>query len=275
MNRLFTAPPAPHLRSIVASWSYREVAIDGAVHVPLLARPLALVDWYLDEPFALIDSETGKRAKPPGYVVAVGAMSRRQVDLELRGRFRVFTMQLLPTAIHRLTGIPMHELTDGSVDAAALFGPDATMVLERLRVAQSFAERIAVAERFVVRRLDAVRPWNAIDAAATQIRLHGIVDLAMRLRESGLSARQFERRFLNAVGMPAATYLRVGRFHHALERKERQPHVRWSDIAADFGYYDQSHLARDARALGGAAASRLLERSAAIDETVIPMSEIS
>jgi hypothetical protein len=92
VNRLFTAPPAPHLRSIVASWSYREVAIDGAVHVPLLARPLQFIEWYLDEPFGLIDCVTGVKSKPPGFVSAVGAMSRRQVDLELRGTFRVFTM---------------------------------------------------------------------------------------------------------------------------------------------------------------------------------------
>ncbi len=275
MNRLFTAPPAAHLRSIVASWSYREVAIDGVVRRPLLARPLQFVEWYLDEPFGLIDSETGVRSKPPGHVVVVGAMTRRHVDLELSGTFRVFTMQLLPTAVHRLTGIAMHELTDTSVNAVLLFGSDATVVLERLRYARDMAECIAIAEHFITRRLTRVDSWNAIDAAATQIRLHGVVDLSARLRESGLGARQFERRFLNAVGMPAATYLRVGRFHHALERKEREPHARWADVAAEFGYYDQSHLARDAKALGGEAASRLLAQSAAIDETVIPMSEFS
>jgi AraC-like DNA-binding protein len=275
VNRLFTAPPASHLRSIVASWSYREVEIDGVVHVPLLARPLQFVEWYLDEPFGLIDWETGARTKPPGYVVAVGAQTRRQLDLELGGTFRVFTMQLLPTAVHRLTGFAMHELTNGAVDAVSLFGPDTTVVLDRLRYARSFAECIAIGESFVTRRLAGARSWNSIDAVATQIRLHGAADLSVALRNSGLGARQFERRFLHAVGMPAATYLRVGRFHHALERKEREPHLRWADVAAEFGYYDQSHLARDAKALGGDAASRLLEQAAAVDETVIAMSQFS
>jgi AraC-like DNA-binding protein len=272
---LFTAPPAPHLRSVVASWSYREVSIDGIVRVPLLARPLQFVEWYLDEPFGLIDWETGVETNPPGHVVAVGAMTRRRVDLALRGAFRVFTMQLLPTAIHRLTGLPMRELTDNAIDAVSLFGRDAAVVLDRLRHARGLRECIGIVEGFITRRLAGVRSWDAIDNAATQIRLYGGVDLALALRDSGLSARQFERRFLAAVGMPAATYLRVGRFHHALERKEREPHVRWSDVAAEFGYYDQSHLARDAKALGGDAASRLLRLVADADETVTFVSEIS
>jgi AraC-like DNA-binding protein len=272
---LFIAPPAAHLRSIVASWSYREVALEHVVRRPLFARPLQFVEWYLDEPFGLIDWETGARSQPPGRVVAVGAQSHRRVDLELRGTFRVFTLQLMPTAMHRLTGLPMHELTDSAVDATSLFGSDAAIALERLRDARTFAERIAIGEAFVTRRLADVRSWDAIDAAAAQIRLHGVADLSVSLRASGLSVRQFERRFLNAVGMPAATYLRVGRFHHALERKEREPHMRWADVAAEFGYYDQSHLARDARALGGDAASRLVQQSDAIDETIIAMSQIS
>ncbi len=275
MNRLIVAPPAPHLRSVVASWSYREVSIDGLVRVPLLARPLQLVEWYLDEPFGLIDRETGVASNPPGHVVAVGAMTCRQVDLALRGTFRVFTMQLLPTATHRITGLPMQELTDGALDAVSLFGHDTDVVLDRLRDARGFRERIGIAEAFITRRLAGLRSWDAIDDVATQIRLCGRADLAVALRGSGLSARQFERRFLAAVGMPAATYLRIGRFHHALERKEVQPHLRWADVAAEFGYYDQSHLARDAKALGGDAASRLLKQAADVDETVTPMSEIS
>jgi len=245
------------------------------VRVPLLARPLQFVEWYLDAPFGLIDWETGVKTNPPGHVVAVGAMTRRQVDLALSGTFRVFTMQLLPTAIHRLTGLPMQELTDSAIDAKSLFGRDAAVILDRLRFARGFRECIGIAEALVTRRLAAVRPWDAVDNAATQIRLHGRADLAVALRDSGLGARQFERRFLAAVGMPAATYLRVSRFYHALERKEREPQVRWADVAAEFGYYDQSHLARDAKALGGDAASRLLKQAADVDETVTRMSEIS
>jgi AraC-like DNA-binding protein len=269
---LFTAPPAPHLRSLVASWSFREVSIDGVVRVPLLARPLQFVEWYLDAPFGLIDWKTGVKTNPPGHVVAVGAMTYRQVDLALCGTFRVFTMQLLPTAIHRLTGFPMHELTDGAIDAVSVFGRDAAVVLDHLRYARGFRECIGIAETLLTRRLAGLRSWDAVDNAATQLRVHGRADLTLALRDSGLSVRQFERRFLAAVGMPAVTYLRVSRFHHALERKEREPHVRWSDVAAEFGYFDQSHLARDAKALGGDAASRLLKRAANIDETVTPMS---
>ena len=44
---------------------------------------------------------------------------------------------------------------------------------------------------------------------------------------------------------------RVMRFHHAMDRLQVEGGGRWAEIAADCGYYDQSHLHRDFRAYAG------------------------
>jgi hypothetical protein len=59
-----------------------------------------------------------------------------------------------------------------------------------------------------------------------------------------------------------------------MERKEDHPSLRWTEIAAELGYFDQAHLVRDSKALAGDSAGRLLEQILAAGETT-EMSQIS
>ena len=67
----------------------------------------------------------------------------------------------------------------------------------------------------------------------------------------GLSQRQFERRFVAHWGMAPKQFAVIARLNsalgHALAAQDR-PVV---ELAADQGYYDQSHLGRDVRRLAG------------------------
>jgi AraC-like DNA-binding protein len=277
MNRLWRAAPHPSLRSVIASWGYREADIEHRVFRPLPARPMHFIEFYLGKRITLIDFATGERTRPPGQAVIVGHQTQRVRDIELLGSFRTFTMHLVPSGLHRLCGVPMRQFTNDAFDAAAVLGNGVDDLLRQLQDTTTLEACVTLAERFIARRLDAVAPWNAIDDAAAGIARTGVANLPELIRASGLGARQFERRFAAAVGMPPATFLRVSRFHHAFERKDREPHARWTDIAADLGYYDQAHFVRDATALAGEPAGRLFDQLQRVDEIIMspPMSYIS
>lgn len=69
-------------------------------------------------------------------------------------------------------------------------------------------------------------------------------------RESGLSERTFERRFLAQVGLRPVGYRRLARFRSVL-RLHAAGARDWAALAAHAGYSDQSHLVRDFRGLAG------------------------
>jgi AraC-like DNA-binding protein len=268
MHRVRFAPPSAALRTVIDHWAYREIDVERAVYVPLPARPLQFIEWYLHAPITLVDWETGDRTRPPGRATIVGAQTRRILDIELLGTYRTFTMHFVPTGFHRLTGATMREFTDAAFDARDVLGREADRLSDALQAAPDFAACIALAETFVARRLDRIPAWSVVDAAAITMRETGRADGQAIRRATGLSVRQFERRFASSVGMPAATYLRICRFHQALERKEQRPGLDWTTIAADLGYFDQSHFARDCKALAGEPASHFLERSLVSSATV-------
>jgi AraC-like DNA-binding protein len=86
-----------------------------------------------------------------------------------------------------------------------------------------------------------------------------VADLAA---ETGWSARHLGEQFRAETGLSPKTGARVVRFDRArrlLLRRQASGHrVVLAEFAAECGYYDQAHLARDFRALAGCPPSALL-----------------
>ena len=85
--------------------------------------------------------------------------------------------------------------------------------------------------------------------------LNLLQDNALSVAECARSARVSERRLLEVfrerVGMSPKLWCRVGRFQRALRALHDGVDVRWSELALDCGYYDQSHFANDFREFSG------------------------
>jgi AraC-like DNA-binding protein len=92
---------------------------------------------------------------------------------------------------------------------------------------------------------------NAILAA------HGVADLG---RCTGLAPRALQRWFARHVGMPPRDYLRVLRFSETMRALPRDD-TKLAEVAAERGYADQAHMARDFRAMAGAAPNRARRRA--------------
>jgi AraC-like DNA-binding protein len=74
-----------------------------------------------------------------------------------------------------------------------------------------------------------------------------------------LSARRFTRLFSLEVGMTPKLFARVQRFQSVLQAMQEQVGD-WTDVAQSCGYFDQSHLIRECRALSGFTPTELAAR---------------
>lgn len=75
-----------------------------------------------------------------------------------------------------------------------------------------------------------------------------MADVARRL---GWSRRRLERLFARDVGIPPKLYARIVRLNAVLATLEEPERPQAVDLALEAGYFDQSHLLRDFRALAG------------------------
>ena len=163
-----------------------------------------------------------------------------------------------------------------------MLGRFADQVQDRLQSAPSWSQRFAVLDRLLAARLaggpgsgrtagrprpEVVRAWQRIQAGAGDVRVR---DLAA---EVGCSPRHLGELFRREIGLAPKEAARVVRFDRARRRLQaRQRPGALAELAADCGYYDQSHLNRDFRSLAGAAPLEWL--AAELRNVQVPPAEV-
>jgi AraC-like DNA-binding protein len=159
-------------------------------------------------------------------------------------------LRLTPTAAHRIFGLPMHELANRTV-ALGDVAPEAEELVERLREAP-WAERFDLVERFLLGRLEtASEPVRGVEWSWQELRrTNGRAVIEELASELGWSHRRLIARFREQIGLAPKAVGRVMRFDRAASAL-RSAAAGLADIAYDCGYYDQAHMNREFRELGG------------------------
>jgi AraC-like DNA-binding protein len=178
---------------------------------------------------------------PPTSVI--GPQSNRKVDLRLHGRLDCFVVMFQPAGLHQLFSVPMQELADQNDEAHAVLGSCISGVRESLGNSESFEERVRLVDDWLLRISLRLQGVDGVSVVSNRIILcGGRVSINSLADESGLSVRQFERTFMRKVGLRPKLFARIARFEAALENKARFGAKSWTDVAHEFGYYDQMHM---------------------------------
>ncbi|MBD1366760.1 AraC family transcriptional regulator [Mucilaginibacter sp. ZT4R22] len=156
-----------------------------------------------------------------------------------------------PGALYRLFGFSLNEITDQLIDAADIFGGAIEHINDQLYHAQDHLEMIRIAERFVAKLANGItNKALPIDLVAQQM-LDASQPLDRYVSSAFLSHRQFDRQFIERMGIAPKEYLRVVRFDQAYRMKSRYPEMNWFNIAIACGYYDYQHLSKEYKAFTG------------------------
>jgi AraC-like DNA-binding protein len=145
-----------------------------------------------------------------------------------------------------ILGVPAAELRDRRLRLDALW-PGATVRRLAERVAEAPDAGRALEAVALGRLRDAEPPDPAMLAAAGRLRAGAAV--APTAAEVGLSERQLHRRSLAAFGYGPKVLARVLRLQRAVALASAG--TPFGAVAAEAGYADQAHLAREVRALAG------------------------
>jgi AraC-like DNA-binding protein len=209
---------------------------------------------HAGDPFVEIAADGTSRVQD--RVLFAGQVTRA-VRVRPQGTARFVGARLRPDAARRLTGVPQYALVDAIVPLAEIDRALGKSIEDDV-LARRTADAMACAlESALVRTAhagDASSPVHAaIDLAIARRGLVRVDDLASR---ASLGARQLERLFREHVGLGPKLFLRIQRFQHVLAAvRARRTDGVWSAVAAEHGFYDQSHFIRDFKTFVGAVPS--------------------
>jgi AraC-like DNA-binding protein len=194
----------------------------------------------------LVDDAAGRQHR--GNLVAGLGFGAVRVRGE---NFEAVQVRLSPVIARAVLGVSPADL-DGAVAALDdLWGRPAARIREQLSGASSWAERFAVTDALLGRRLQAAAPidrevdwaWNRILAGRGCLRIDRLA------AEVGWSRKRLWSRFHSQIGLPPKRAAALVRFDSAAHRLAAGDGA--ARVAADGGYADQSHLHREVVAFTG------------------------
>lgn len=247
---LLRRPPAPALKSFVTDiCGYRETA--GGHYRQIEYAPLAMpLVINFEAPFAIAlgrapgqddshDSFAAGLYAGPVLIDSFGQCCCLQVNFTLAGARRFFRM-------------PLSELTDRMVPLDDVLGPEGHALREMLGNEPEWDRRFDLLEAFIIRKLAAAPEQGPQVAWAVERVLEsgGRARIGAIATELDWSRKHLVERFRDATGIAPKTLARMARFNRALELSRRGD-GNWAGIAADCGYADQAHLAREFRDFAG------------------------
>lgn len=257
--------PAVALRPF-AGWcaGYRQAGVPPATHRGLPSPWLTLI-VTLDDPLSII-RHPDPRQPPSDHDTLLGGLHTSPALVSHGGRQSGIQIGLTPLGARALLGLPASELASVDVEASDVLGSVADELRERVAGAPDWPGRFAAVEEVLARRArdsanlggpgDPGRVRPEVGYAWRRIReTSGSVSVAALAEETGWSARYLATRFRAETGLSPKAAARVVRFDRARRLLTATYAGGQRDflsvLAADCGYYDQAHLAREFRDLAG------------------------
>ncbi len=258
---------AESLQSVVSGFTERRGHFRTMSPVrPLPARPVQILEIYLAECYRVRKADADFSPSPSAVVV--GPMTHPSVELGFFGEIETFTVHFRPTGLSRLFGVPMETLADEAAHVSDVLGASGRDLVDKVRMAQSFARRVEIAEDWVGGLLSSARDASAIDHVAVLLAAQfGRADVQSLARRADLSPRQLQRRFAHEVGVAPKHYARLCRMAGVISARDASPGRTMTDLAHDFGFADQAHLTREFRSLSGRNPLDFFRASSAVPET--------
>lgn len=179
-----------------------------------------------------------------------GVASRHQIKV-LEGESGVFGVAFRPGCFRPFLGASVSTITDRSIDAGEVFGPELPVPVD-----------VEAVERFLLARLPEHDPRTA-EAADIVARIAATPEIArvdVLARDLGTSVRQLQRLFAEYVGVGPKWVIRRYRLREVTDRLDQGVAIDWASLAAELGYADQAHFTRDFKEMFGESPTSYAER---------------
>ena len=184
------------------------------------------------------------------FLTGIHAQTNRVRRFSAKSDFGIFGVYLQPFAIPALFGISSLDIKNELPDLEIILGQQGRDLTEKVLSAEDNNHRLRIIDHFLKQRLTRLKRPEIAFATRYVFQRNGQVNIGNLARKACLSQRQFERKFKEYVGFTPKTFSRIVRFNSLLW-KFKHENKSLTEIAYEYGYYDQSHFIHDFKQFSG------------------------
>lgn len=239
---------SPALQEFVRDYLIAHFIFDKDAQIPYKPyspKPEQTITFLPKGGLTLNNTLTRERWIAPMISICGQQVSR--YNFHLTSEYLMLRVHFHPGALFRLLRIPLSEFTNCWFDATSVIGREISDVNERLANCLTYIQMITVVEEYLVNKIRKVKvDTHPLDKVASCLFTNpSQFSLDSLAKQSFLCHRQFNRKFIERMGVGPKLYSRVVRFYKAYQYKETHPREDWLTIALLFGYTDYQHMVKD------------------------------
>lgn len=184
--------------------------------------------------------------------------AHKAVRLRIHEPMRLFAIRFRPWGVGAFSNASIIDMLDRPVPPFESLNELGDELVAALESAGSDSIRVETTDKLLTSALLSQPRFDSrlkklLDAAGG-----GACSSARMAQKLSMSGRSFSRLWNDAVGIQPRKFVQLMRFHRALEMIDSG--VKLKQVAADCGYSDQAHMARQIKAIAGVPASALRRR---------------
>ncbi len=166
---------------------------------------------------------------------------------EPSGETHAVGVVLTPIGCRAVLGLDPATLRGDVVDLLAVWPPARPLRAALLRTSDPEA-MLAIVDAALEEQLDDASPCvDLCSRALAMLDAEPTVEIGVLARKLGVSHGHLDREFVRTVGLTPRSLARVLRLRRVLAAVDVFGEISWTRVAADWGWFDQSHFIRDFR----------------------------
>lgn len=256
-------PPSQRMAGLIAGMTgYRETALGrfSQRETAPLVVPLII---SVGTPFLIaLGRQPGAADRQPSFAAGLHV---GPVFIESDGGAECVQVDFTPLGAYRFFGGVVVDLAARMVDIGDVLGREGRQLRERLGATLCWQQRFDLLDDFIACRLNHLPSPEISFAYRRLARTAGGARITALAGEIGWSRKHLIERFRSELGVAPKSLARMMRFHQACRLARIGTTQGWAGIAAESGYSDQAHLAREFAVLAGESPTAWARRLALTD----------
>ncbi|SHH36944.1 helix-turn-helix domain-containing protein [Winogradskyella jejuensis] len=195
-----------------------------------------------------------KTLKPNGNYrnVWVSGMHKDYLSISAHQNSEMFVIQFKTSGVSPFFDIPIHELNNKVIHAQELFGNEILELRTQILNAMSISEKFKNAENWLLKRFDKSHSAaEDVQSILKKIQSQPVSESSTIIASYPNSQKHLINQFKKYFGLTPKVFHRIFRFNEILKQIRNKQKLKWTDIAYEFGYSDQSHFIKEFKEFSG------------------------
>jgi AraC-like DNA-binding protein len=167
-------------------------------------------------------------------------------------RKALFGITFCPGGLYPFIKSPLDEIKNLRLEFSDAMTDRWKVFAHGIALSETTAERVSCSNNFFRSLLDENYINDTLDNILYAIYIScGGISINELSRSAAISERQMNRLFNRWIGISPKLFSRIVRFQNVIREAGCKSRINWAEIAAENGYFDESHLFNDFREFSG------------------------